>query len=523
MKTPRGTRVASVLDGDVDTRRGLWRTTLVYWVWAALFFSLWSLATPLWGAPDSVAHDLRAYGAAHGNLSPDPPTGERVLGTTGVDHIPEGLVQSANTASCYAFQPLVSAECITPIGDSKTLVDFDNPAGRYIPTYYAVTGLPSLVVPLTLSMGAERAAALLISSFFLAMALAAARTMRRPSLAMIGVVIGCSPQVLYLGGVVNPNSLEITAMAAAGANSLAALMRPDSPITDTLLRRALLAGTALCVTRMISPVWLAIWLGVLLVAFGWVVARRLLERRMLPWTALPIVACVINLVWTLSPAGAMSGTPAPVADVGLSEAWSLAANRIDVGLSEVVGFFGWLDTTLSPRDYVFYTSAAIFLIGMFATYVDKRRFASIVTLVAAAYFVPIAIQAAQWNSVGPVWQGRYTIPLLLLIPVMTAFVAAESDALSLKRIAVPTVAVTGLLAYVHIRAYFAQLRRNVSGVEGGAFDGGWEPPLTSEVQFALFVLLVLLTWLALSRWLLRASAREGALHASAREDVLQHA
>ncbi|WP_157953123.1 DUF2142 domain-containing protein [Nocardioides allogilvus] len=506
MQTPRGRWAASLLPGDADTRGGLWRNTVVFWVWGALFFSLWSLATPLWSAPDSIAHDLRAYGAAHGNLTPAPPPGERVFGTTGVDRVPAGLVSSAGTAACYAFQPEVSAGCMAPLGTDEKLVRYDNPAGRYIPTYYVATGVPSLVVPLSLAMPAERVAALLISSFFLAWALAAACTMRRPAIAVTGVVIGCSPMVGYLGGVVNPNSLEITAMAAVGASSLAALLRPDSPISPTLLRHALLAGSVVCITRMISPVWLAIWLGVLLVAFGGVLVKRLLERRMLAWTALPIVASLVNCAWTFSSAGALSGTPV-AAQVSASQAWSLSAARIDGGLNEVVGQFGWLDTTLSPRDYTFYIAAAVFLIGILATFVDRRRLVAIATLIAAAYFVPVAIQAAQWNSVGPVWQGRYTIPLLILVPTMAAMVAAQSEHPLTERIAFAFVPVTGLLAYVHVRAYFVQLRRNVGGASGDAFDGGWEPPLTAEVQFALLTVLVVLTWLVLSRSLLRTVER----------------
>ena len=75
--------------------------TLVFWVWSALFLTLWSLATPLWSAPDSIAHDLRAYGAAHGNLTPAPPPGDQVLGTLGIDRVPRGLMVSARTAGCY--------------------------------------------------------------------------------------------------------------------------------------------------------------------------------------------------------------------------------------------------------------------------------------------------------------------------------------------------------------------------------------------------------------------------------------
>lgn len=506
MEKARSMRAALLTGDPRDTCGGLWRSTLIFWVWGALFFTLWSLATPLWSPPDSIAHDLRAYGAAHGNLTPEPPPGDQALGTLGMDRVPRGLMSSASTAACYAFQPEVSAGCMAALGPDERLVRFDNPAGRYIPTYYAATGLPSLVTPIELALPAERGMAIAIASFFLACALAAARTMRRPGIALTGVAAGCSPMVLYLGGVVNPNSLEITAMAAVGASSLAALLRPDSPIAPVLLHRALLAGAALCITRMISPVWLAIWLGVMVVAFGMLVLRRLLERKMLAWTALPIIASLINCVWTFSPLGALSGTPNK-GDAGLSEVWSLSAARIDAGLNEVVGVFGWLDTALAPREYTMYIVATVFLIGVFATFADRRRLAGLAVLIAAAYLVPIAIQAAQWNSVGPVWQGRYTIPLLILIPTMAAMVAAESKHAFPRRVAVACMAVTGLLAYVHVRAYFTQLRRNVSGVSGGAFDGGWEPPLTAEAQFAVVVLAVLLTWVAVSR-ALRASVDE---------------
>ena len=183
---------------------------------------------------------------------------------------------------------------------------------------------------------------------------------------------------------------------------------------------SLLSGAVLCIARMISPIWLAIWLGVLLVAFGGVLVRSLLERRMLVWTALPVVASAINCAWTFGSAGSLEGSPT-AAQVSTWDAWSLSAARIDTGLNQVVGQFGWLDTALAPRDYIFYIVGAIFVVGMLATMMDRRGFIALATLVAAAYFVPIAIQAAQWNSIGPVWQGRYTIPLLLLIPVMAAW------------------------------------------------------------------------------------------------------
>jgi hypothetical protein len=100
---------------------------------------------------------------------------------------------------------------------------------------------------------------------------------------------------------------------------------------------------------------------------------------------------------------------------------------------------------------------------------------------------------------------------------MAAMVASErADDSFARHVGVVSAPVTGLLAYVHLRAYVAQLRRNVSGVGGDAFDGPWEPPLTAEVQLALYAVLVVVTWLALSRFLLRhrlpnvpAASRDG--------------
>ncbi len=429
MKTAWGSWVRTPRDAgrpsaEVRTVRALARHTLVFWAWSAAFLTLWSLATPLWSAPDSVAHDIRAYGAAHGNLSPAPPRGEQALGTLGVDRVPQGLMVSAQTAACYAFQPEVSAGCMAPVGPSEELVPFANPAGRYIPTYYAVTGLPTLVVPLDLALPSARGAAVLISSLFLGLALAAARTMRRPAVAMTGVVVGCSPMVLYLGGVVNPNSLEVTAMAAVGACSLAALLRPSSPISDVLLRLAL-AVRRRAVHRPDDLAGLA-----RPVAGG---APRRLRWDPRPSARRPQDAGVDR--------AADPGQPGELClDVQLGRLAVGHAGR-DAGLG--VGRVGVVRRPdrqraqrggrrvrvarhlALPRDYTFYVVGAVFLVGVLSTVVDRRRLAGLVALLAAAYLVPIAIQAAQWNSVGPVWQGRYTLPLLLLVPVTVAMVASE--------------------------------------------------------------------------------------------------
>jgi hypothetical protein len=317
--------------------------------------------------------------------------------------------------------------------------------------------------------------------------------------------------VMYFGGVLNPNSLEITATMGAAASLIAFLADPRSEVSSVLFRRAMIAAAVMALTRMLSPLWLACFALVLLVALG----RRLGPAFRWPrvgWLVLPVLACGVSGLWTLTQIGFVAPAE-PYADLSFREAFKESLVQIDnANLAHAIGVFGWGDTSLNGAEYNYFIIATTFLVAMTWLFLTVRRSVALALLAAATYFLPVVLQAWQWNANGPIWQGRYTLPLLVLIPICCFGWAASSPSFTpdhwrRARFIVPLA--LAVVAYVHVRAYLALLRRNVSGVGGSAFHGDWAPPLGSEVVFGLHLALTAGALLALvvAMWRMPADGR----------------
>ncbi len=467
-------------------RARLLRLTMTCWAVAFTGFMTWSLATPLWGSPDAPSHDLMAYHAVR-DLSIEK-TDEFAHGVTSnaVTEATEGLVASATSVSCYAFQT-TSASCIVGVRGSEEPADFVNSAGRNIPTYYLATGWPSLIVGPEDAVWANRAAAAAIASLFVAWAASAALTRRRRSVALTGVVVATTPMVMYLGGAVNPNSLEIVCGIAVAACSVVFLQERDTWLGHVMFRRTMIAIAVMCSIRMLGPVWALGWavaFAMLATAVHW---RHVFSRRGLPWLALPVVACVADVVWTLS-SGVTDYQAEAKFDNTLWANIGLSRHVIDTSsISQQIGVFGWLDTPMPPGALTAYTWAALFLVFTAAMRLTARQLTAIAFLVAAQYLLPIVLQALQYNVNGPVWQGRYTLPLTVAIPIFALMLNSQRPDTTdeqqwLRRMQWAYPMAVAVLAYAHFKAFTTHLRRNVSGYGGpGLTDGHWEPFGSAEV------------------------------------------
>ncbi len=350
-------------------------------------------------------------------------------------------------------------------------------------------------------MAAERAVALALSALFVAWALTAALTVRRPGIAVLGVTASVTPMVMYLSGVVNPNSLEITGVLAMGACSLVVVRDPSSWLGSAFFRRTMLATAVVATLRLVSPAWVGVWLLMLVALLSWRGIVSVVRGRRAWWLILPIAGVFLNAAWAVFMQTATVDAPA-VGSSGLIESWQLAKTRVeDGGLQQMVGGFGWLDTGLSNGVYFSYLFAVTAVVVGAWLLVTRRQALVVLGLVAATYLVPIAIQAVQWNEVGPVWQGRYTLPLAVLIVVAVTFMAAEHDGALhpplLLRLRAAYVGALSVFAYAHASAYVVQLRRNASGVDASMFDGTWAPPIGVLACLLLQLLLVLATYAAL--------------------------
>jgi hypothetical protein len=476
-------------------RRRLAKVTLLCWIVTFGLGAVWSLSTPLWTTPDAPAHDLMAYHSVRDLTITSTDVYQSGVTSNAITAAPEGLVRSAATVKCYGFKPTVPASCLKYPSDADKLVDFVNPAGRNMPTYYLATGWPSLLVSVKHVIWADRLAALAIASFFSAWAASAALTRRRPSIALTGVAIAMTPMVLYFSGAVNPNSLEITAGAALAACGVAFIQERDNQwLAHVMFRRAMVAATVMVTIRMLAPVWVLCCVAALLLLTTRQHWRHMLSRRGLPWLALPALGAVFDLVWTTT-SGVTQFQEEPKFHNSLWHNLMLSKNVIEGNhIQQQIGLFGWLDTPLFPGTYTLFEMAALFLMFVACIKLSSREFAAVALLFAGQYLLPIVLQALQWNTNGQVWQGRYTLPLTVALPIFTLMLSAPRWGRSsdLRRITWTFPVALGLLAWVHFRALTVEMRRNVSGAGGPSIiHGPWQPPLGAATLLIVEALLLI--------------------------------
>ena len=86
----------------------------------------------------------------------------------------------------------------------------------------------------------------------------------------------------------------------------------------------------------------------------------------------------------------------------------------------MVGWFGWLDTPAPVGVHLAWAVAllATVLLGLRAA--RPVRAALVVLLGIGTVAIPVVLELASANTVGFYWQGRYTLPLAVGVPLVAA-------------------------------------------------------------------------------------------------------
>jgi hypothetical protein len=149
---------------------------------------------------------------------------------------------------------------------------------------------------------------------------------------------------------------------------------------------------------------------------------------------------------------------------------------------EMVGTFGWLDTPSPTLTWVPWIAAVGFLFFLAVTWGKRRVVAILLGLLAATVVVPALIESAEFgNAGGPIWQGRYTLPLAFGIPILSAIVVASTEGgrqLPARRLLLGVGIVVGV---AHVLAFAQNLRRYTVGTDGEIQywrHPEWTPPVS---------------------------------------------
>ena len=424
------------------------RLVAVALAWSAIGVS-WAAAVGRYGWPGEPAHVLRAYAVAHGDVegdtAPGLPSGYRAV------TVPRSL--GTGDPTCYRHDPTVPSTCSVPdpatIGDPSDDVVVATSAGVAPPLYYALVGVPARLVVFDDPL-AYRLVALAWVVAALTVAVARARPLGRSALVMLVLV---PPSAWFMLGVVNPNSLEIALAALAWVGAARSRREGVASAVDLLW-----IALPLSIAVAMRPIALVPAIAVM--------AVLLVDRRTRPgWRgavllALPTaVAGVGVLAW--QQIIRWDGTdPRTAVAVSLWRALRDSVGGLGRTAGELVGTSGWLELSLPvPVKVAWLALVAAVLVS--ARSAGERTGGSAWRPVAvwAAVLVgtPVMFETAYSSSIGPIWQGRYSLPVFIGLGALAAVVARPGRWLQ--------VALIGASA-VEMAAFVVSVRRYAVGVDG---------------------------------------------------------
>jgi Predicted membrane protein (DUF2142) len=475
----------------------------------------WALATPIFASPDEPSQAIRAWSVAHGQLYGEefgPHDGPRnPFGPAILPHVWEyGLSVKAPATyrnfggiRCLAFAPSATANCLS-LGNSTRVVPSLTYQGRYFPAFYLLVGLPSLLSsPGARQIYLMRLAGVLVVAALLASAIASTRRARAPSLAAAGVVVAITPMVLFLAGSINPSGVEIAAAIGVWASGALLAQTGAHHVDCRLVNRLGVAAVALALARPLGPLWLVITAAILALVAGVACLRALWgSMRVRVWAGVIVGATVVHLGWNVwagtYDAQHYAGSPSPLS---ISEIARATTGKGYSLLQQMVGVFGWLDTPAPAATIVIWILAVGALVGI-AVILSSRRWMVALGLVAGLTVVlPIVLEGMQVRQIGFQWQGRYTLPLAVGLPVLAGFSLRER---AFSRVAQRRLAVMLIvgLSVAQVLAFAQALRRYSVGADGTVWfftRARWEPPVPGLLLAAAFAvaMLVFLGWVLL--------------------------
>ncbi len=474
-------------------------------VWISVFvvvlgtISCWAAAAPYFSGPDEAAHAARVWSISRGQLLGSELVDDARQGGNRIVEVPRWLSLPQADPACFKADANAPASCASLISDS-TAIETLTTAGAQLPFTYLPASLGFVVAShgpgllLVRVLGAVLTAALVASSVVTASRCRARRWL------VPAIALACPPMFLYIAAVTNPSGPEIAAAIAVWISLIAIAVDPE--VDSRVLARLGVGAVVLVLARQLGPLWLGIIVVVMLPYLGRAGVRRLLgDRRFRVVIGGVVTAGVVWAVWLVLV------RPLATIDNGFGSAdrgvdiLRTQVGRLWIHAQESVGVFGWLETRAPMFTYVVWVFGVLLLVGL--CWISARRWFALAPVVVLG--VALAVQSvAEYRSVplmGYFWQGRYTLPLLVGVPLLAG--AGMGLAERVPRPSPSSVRAGALLVGAASFVAYAQfLRRYSVGALGPldfVIDPSWAPPVPILVLLATFALLTAVWLLLLGR------------------------
>lgn len=465
-----------------------------YWVAFAVLatlMGLWAVANPPMAAPDEPAHVIKAAAVVRGQL-----TGVSDPGGPGSAfvEVPALYAYSLTVPQCWVNQPNIPATCSPPEpADLDATTQASTWVVRNNPLYYAVVGLPTLLPASGLTFYLMRLMSALLTAGILAWAFRELATLPERRSVGLGLLSAITPMVLFLGSTVNSSALEVSAALALWTSMLTLLTAPDPARLRVRMAGIGVLAVLLTNSRGLAPVFFVVIVLTTIAISPWRNTLAVLrDRRSWPWIAVAGAGLAAALVWTAS-AGTLESGGTSSTGVSVRAGLRAAIAQTPAYIAGMIGHFGWLDVNLPQWLYLWF-ALAIGVTLILSVLVARRR-ADLLAVAAVALLglvLPVLIQAWQAKNVGVIWQGRYSLPLVVGLPLVSAFVVQRSLAGHPTLKERPIFVVTAsMLAFGQVLAFAVNLHRYVRGAGAswfGSSPADWAPVVPSVVLVVAYAL-----------------------------------
>ena len=454
----------------------------VAFVLVFLNMAAWSLATPLFAAPDESAHVIHAAAVVRGQIIGTPVRGSPITSVTVSAFVADGVVDPL----CFLFKTGVPASCAPPLTTNTKPVVTTTSVGRYPPLYYAVVGLPSLVTVSTTGIYLMRLVNAVMCALFIGLAVVCITTWSKRWFLLVGVLLALTPMVVYLGGVVNPNGPEVCEAVCVWTSGLVLVLeRADAPPRGLVVIVAV-STSVLVLTRGLSPLWVVL----ILLILGFLAGRRraldLLRMRSLKISLAIIAACGIAAVaWIIaahSNSLAFGGPMLPAHEGSLDTLFNIFGYT-GTWIQQMIGVFGYLDTPAPLATFFVWYVAIGFMVLLALSSSAPRSAIALLGLVAIVVLVPVVISYHGVHRFGIVWQGRYILPMAVGIPILSTALIDAAGAIARFRVRISVIFCI-CIGIGDFAAFFTSQRRYASGLPGpiDPAQGTWGPPLGNNLM-----------------------------------------
>jgi hypothetical protein len=204
---------------------------------------------------------------------------------------------------------------------------------------------------------------------------------------------------------------------------------------------------------------------------------------------------------------APEGIANPHPDAPLYRGFMIMLDRTYDFFPQYIGTMGWLDTPAPELVTLVWGGLMIAALVVPFCVRPLRNWTGYWVALAMLYLVPALLQTALWRGMGFIWQGRYTLPLVVVLFV--------SVGLGLRKLRFPTSPVAvhisrvmfWLIVFCHTLTFVYVLRRYVVGISEIAnwqtlfSSPDWQPPLGWFTLTAAYLLVTAAGVLLLFRYL----------------------